>query len=504
MPGSRPLVSVLVIATVLTLPACAGKHPPNTSAAAIPAAVREIQSDLGRVFGAPIMARGVWAVDVMSLATGERLYTLNAGKLMMPASNMKILTLAAAAETLGWDYRFETVLEARGSVSSGVLHGDLIVRGNGDPTINSRNDRANAVFGEWISALTAAGISAVDGRIIGDDQAFDDEGIGAGWAWDYLQYSYAAPVGALELNENTATLQVSPGIAAGAVPIMNLEAGSGLSLVNLAITGAPGSEDTIEYRRLIDRPVLEVRGSVPEGAGLSQHFVAVVNPTIYFVRSLKSALVAGGIAVTGEAVDLDDISAELLAAPPRETRLLASTPSPPLREIATVLMKVSQNLYADTLLKALGAARGGLGTAEGGRVAVRAVFDAWDVPRDAYTMYDGSGLSRYNYVTARALTTILEHMYRDPRHRDAFLATLPIAGRDGTLASRLGRTRAAGNVLAKTGSISNVRSLSGFVRSRDDETFVFSILANDFPVASATVNYIADLAVEILSNFTRK
>jgi D-alanyl-D-alanine carboxypeptidase/D-alanyl-D-alanine-endopeptidase (penicillin-binding protein 4) len=450
------------------------------------------------------MDRGVWAVDVVSLATGERLYTLNAGKMMMPASNMKILTLAAAAETLGWDYRFATVLEARGSISAGVLHGDLIVRSNGDPTINSRNGRLTAVLDQWVSALTAADIDTVDGRILGDDQAFDDEGIGAGWAWDYLQDSYAAPVGALELNENTAALRVSPGSVAGSAAIVSLEPGSGLTLVNLAITGAPGSEDTIDYRRLLDRPVLEVKGSVPAGAGPSQHFVAVVNPTIFFARSLKDALVARGIAVTGEAKDFDDVAAEMLGTPSKETRMLASTPSPPLREIATVLMKVSQNLYAETLLKAMGAARGGLGTAEGGRVAVRAVLDAWGVPRDAYTMYDGSGLSRYDYVTARALTTILEHVYRDPRHRDPFLATLPIAGRDGTLASRLGRTRAAGNALAKTGSISNVRSLSGFVRTREDEALAFSILANDFPIASATVDYIADTAVEILSNFTRK
>jgi serine-type D-Ala-D-Ala carboxypeptidase/endopeptidase (penicillin-binding protein 4) len=488
----------------LTLSACAGKQPPKTTPAALSPPVRDIQSDLGRVFGAPIMERGVWAIDVLSLTTGERLYTLNAGKMMMPASNMKILTLAAAAETLGWDYRFETVLEARGSVSAGVLHGDLIVRSNGDPTINSRNGRANAVFGQWISALTAAGIGAIEGRIIGDDQAFDDEGIGAGWAWDYLQYSYAAPVGALELNENTATLLVSPGSEVGATPVVTLAPGSGLTLLNRATTGAPGSVDTIDYRRLLDRPVLEVTGSIPGGAATAQLAVAVVNPTIFFVRSLKDALVVGGVAVAGDAVDLDDISAELLAAPSNETRVLASTPSPPLQEIATVLMKVSQNLYAETLLKALGAARGGLGTAEGGRVAVRAVLDAWGVPRDAYTMYDGSGLSRYNYVTARALTTVLEHLYRDPRHRDAFLSTLPIAGRDGTLASRLDRTRAAGNALAKTGSISNARSLSGFVRTRDDEMLVFSILANDFPIASATVNYIADLAVQILSNFTRK
>jgi D-alanyl-D-alanine carboxypeptidase/D-alanyl-D-alanine-endopeptidase (penicillin-binding protein 4) len=450
------------------------------------------------------MQRGVWAVDVVSMASGEHLYSLNADRWMMPASNMKILTLAAAAETLGWDYRFRTTLEALGSITNGVLHGDLIVRGNGDPTISSRNDRAEGVFQEWIAALGAAGVSAIEGRIVGDDQSFDEEGLGAGWAWDYLQYRYAAPVGALEINENSASLDVLPGSWQGAPAVLRLAPGSGLTLRNRAITGPPGSQDAIEYRRRIDRPELEVIGSVPADAGLTRYFVPVVNPTLYFVRSLKDALEAAGVTVSGEAVDFDDISGGLAVLPPAPPHVLASTESPPLRDMATVLMKVSQNLYAETLLKALGASRGGLGTAEGGRLAVRRVLSGWGVPEDAYTMYDGSGLSRYNYVTAALLTTILERLYRDPRHREPFLATLPIAGKDGTLASRLERTRADGNALAKTGSIANVRALSGFVRTRDDEVLAFSILANDFAIPAATVEYIADIAVETLANFTRR
>ncbi len=119
-------------------------------------------------------------------------------------------------------------------------------------------------------------------------------------------------------------------------------------------------------------------------------------------------------------------------------------------------------------------------------------------------LYDGSGLSRYNYVTAGTLATVLEHLYKDPRHREPFAATLPIAGKDGTISSRLKGTRAEGNALAKTGSIANVRALSGYVRTRDGEMLAFSILTNDFVIPSSTVNYIADLGVEILSNFTRK
>lgn len=463
--------------------------------------MRELRSDLARVFGAPVNNRGVWAVDVRSLDTGEHLYDLNAGKLMMPASNMKILTLSATADALGWDYRFTTTLETSGTVSNGVLHGDLIVRGNGDPSINSRENRADAVFIEWARALQATGISAIDGRIVGDDQAFDDEGIGAGWAWDYLQYDYAAPVGALEFNENVAALTISPGATAGSTPIVTLSRGSGLELVNHATTGAEGSTSTLDYRRHLERPVLEVIGSIPVGTEAVRRSIAVVNPTVFFAQSLKDGLITRGISVSGDAADFDDIAAEM---PSTERHVLVTTQSPPLRDIATVLMKVSQNLYAETLLKALGASKNGLGTTEGGRIAARNTFLSWGVPRDAYVMYDGSGLSRYNYVTASAVTTILEHMYKDARHHDAFVATLPIAGKDGTIASRLRRTRAEGNAVAKTGSISNVRSLSGFVKTRDGEMLVFSILSNDFVIPAATITWIADLAVETLSNFTRQ
>jgi D-alanyl-D-alanine carboxypeptidase/D-alanyl-D-alanine-endopeptidase (penicillin-binding protein 4) len=136
--------------------------------------------------------------------------------------------------------------------------------------------------------------------------------------------------------------------------------------------------------------------------------------------------------------------------------------------------------------------------------AVRSALASWGVPDDAYVNADGSGLSRYNYLAASTVTAVLEHEYKDDRHRDAFVATLPIAGKDGSIATRMRRTRAEGNAVAKTGSISNVRALSGYVRTRDGEMLVFSILANDFVIPSATVNWIADLAVEHLANFTRK
>jgi D-alanyl-D-alanine carboxypeptidase/D-alanyl-D-alanine-endopeptidase (penicillin-binding protein 4) len=491
---------------VAALSACAARSSPGPRAPQRSSeAVRRLRADLARVFAAPIMARAVWAVDIRSLETGERLFQLDADKLVMPASNMKILTLAAAADILGWDHRFTTTLETAASVETGVLKGDLFVRGTGDPTINSRNGRAAVVHDEFAGALRAAGIYEIQGRIIGDDQAFDDEGIGAGWAWDYLQYGYAAPVGALQFNEDVADLTIEPGATPGAPPDVRLTAGSGLAIANLAFTGPPGSEQSIDYRRRLDRPVLEVFGSIPMGAKPVVRTVAVVNATIFFAQALKDAFAAREIRVTGDAVDLDDVAPEIVSnGGQASSRVLATVSSPPLREIATVLMKASQNLYAETLLKTIDASRGGLGTTRGGQIAVRSTLSAWGIPQDSYVLADGSGLSRYNYVTAALVTTVLEHLYRDLRHRESFSATLPIAGRDGTLASRLRRTRAEANAIAKTGSIANVRSLSGYLRTQEGEPLVFSIIANDFTIPAATVTWIADLALEILANFTRK
>ena len=486
---------------VLTLAGCGAKaHPQITPDSRT---VRELRADLGRVFGAPTMARGTWAVDIRSLDSGERIYQLNADKLMMPASNMKIVTLAAAAETLEWEFRFTTTLETLAPVEDGVLQGDLFIRGNGDPTISAREGRAEAVFSEWAAALRAAGVSEIRGRIIGDDQAFDEQGIGPGWSWDYLEAGYAAPSGALQYNENTASVTVVPGAAPGEPAIVRLPPGSGLAVITRAVTAAAGSEETIAVSRRIDSAVVEISGSVPAGAPDIRRTLAVLNPTLYLAQAARDALVARGIAVTGHAVDFDDVAAEFVAAAGVERRVLGTTRSAPLREMATVLMKVSQNLYAETLLKALGASEHGVGTTQAGRAVVRRMLASWGIPDDSYVNADGSGLSRYNYLAPAMVTAVLERMYRDPRHRDAFVVTLPIAGKDGTISTRMRRTRAEANAVAKTGSIANVRSLSGFVRTRDGETLVFSIIANDFVVPAATVNWIADLAVEILANFTR-
>ena len=458
-------------------------------------------SDLNRIFHAPAMVQGIWSVEVKALDSGRILYSLNPRTLMMPASNMKILTLAAAVETLGWDYRFRTTLESTAPIEDGALAGDLVVVGGGDPTINARGNRAAAVLDEWATKLKALGVTRIDGNVIGDASGFEATGLGQGWSWDDLQYGYTAPVSALQFNENTATLTVTPGEAAGDQARLELAADTGLGLVHQVMTGEPGSPTAIAVQRSPNDRWLQVSGSIAADASPITRDVAIASPARYFARAVLDGLAARGIPVRG--LPLDRPNQTVIASGPR--RVLVESSSPPLREIAATMMKVSQNLYAETLLKQTGAMKsGGPATAEAGRSAARDVFANWNIPQATYVQVDGSGLSRYDYVTADLLVTILEHMFKDPRHHEAFTSALPIAGTDGTIASRLKNTRAEGNAIAKTGSIANVRALSGYVRTRDGETLAFSMLANSFTIPPATVNWIADVAVETLSNYSAR
>jgi serine-type D-Ala-D-Ala carboxypeptidase/endopeptidase (penicillin-binding protein 4) len=504
------LVALLLVLAV----GCAARSPAAEAPGSVSRpsqAVRTLRADLATVFGAPLLARGLVAVQVQSLATGEILFQLHPHKLVVPASNMKIVTMAAAAERLGWDHRFETRLVSAAPVENGRLRGDLVAVGSGDPSFNDRDGGAAAAFGSWIAHLRAAGITGIDGRIVGDDRAFDAERIGAGWAWDYLGYGYAAPGGALQYHENLVWLTLAPGVTPGDPVQVELRPDdSGLTVLSRMVTVPAGDPLSVELRRLPGTSTLEIAGSLPVGAEPIARTASVDDPTLFFARALRQALLAAGIEVAGEAVAIGatpESEAPVAAAPAwpaRGTtpRVLAIHHSPPLRELGTVMMKVSQNLYADTLLKAL-APRSPATTAEG-REIVADILDAWGIPDDSYVIYDGSGLSRYNYLTVDMLVRILKRMYEDPAHRESFVATLPVAGVDGTLARRLRRTHAEGNGRAKTGSIANMRALSGYVTTRDGEPLVFSMVVNHVTLPLSIVDYVIDTGVEHLANFTRR
>lgn len=523
---TRPLAGFVTALLLVGVAACAPTRPPKavppaqppsaTAPAPAPAAppaivaqppaaprgtpLGQLQGELRAIFGDPKFARMQWAVLVQSLKSGEVIYGENVGKLMMPASNMKIVTLAAAAERLGWDFTYETKLVTSAPLKDGILDGDLVVVGSGDPTIGGRGGGSSTrVFEGWADQLRSLGIRAIDGRIVADARAFDPQPLGSSWEWDDLPLAYAAGVSALQFNESVADVAIRPGPAAGAPAVVEVRPiESGLILDSKVATSAGGEAD-LELSRPQGTNHLLVTGTIPVGSKEVVRAASVSRPALYFARVLRETLVARGIRVTGTAMEFD----EAYPVPPiAQTRELLSYHSAPLSEFARTLMKVSQNQYAETLLRTMGAATGA-GTAEAGQKVVREVLDGWGVAPDAYVLSDGSGLSRHNYLSAEMITAILRQMYRDPRHREAFMATLPVAGEDGTLRRRFAGSRAAGNVKAKTGTIANVRSLSGYATTADGEPIVFSMLANHFSVPSAVVDAAVDLALERLVNFHR-
>jgi D-alanyl-D-alanine carboxypeptidase/D-alanyl-D-alanine-endopeptidase (penicillin-binding protein 4) len=460
---------------------------PAPPAPAVSAADR-LRADLTAIFVTPRFERSYWSVLVRPAGSSQPLYELNAAKLMMPGSAMKILTAAAAASHLGWDHRFETRVASPAPVENGVLRGDMFVIGGGDPSISERSD-APGTLRAMARQVREAGIARLEGGVVGDDDLFDDRGYGAGWTLDNLPYGYSAAVSALEYNEGSVDLIVRAGATAGdPVTIHVRPEGSGLQIDNRLVTVEASGTGRLTLRRQPGSPRLVVEGQIPSGAAPFVRTASVDNPTRFFASAFRAALIAEGVAVAGDAIDIDDfVSKPDLSA----ARTLAAHRSAPLGAIVSSMMKVSQNQYAEILLKAVGIDR------------AREALRRWDVPDDGYVMADGSGLSRYNYVTSDTLVRILQAMRADPSHAP-FLESLPVAGRDGTLAGRLSGTPAAGRVRAKTGTVDNVRAIAGYVESADGETLVFAMIANNFTVPTSEVDAAADQALIRLATFSTR
>lgn len=515
MMATRHCVAALISIAVVC--GCASRPPapplvvPEVSAADrnVSPLVNDLRRDLTRLFSHPALEHSILGVLVRSLDRDEDLYSLNPRTLLDPASAAKIVTLAAAAHRLGWSYQYETQLLSSAPIDRGVLRGNLLARGTGDPTINAP-DSDETLFGMWAAELRAAGIRKIDGQIVGDDNALTEygmtdafEGVGPGWAWDDLALSFATSSGALQHRENVATVVIDPGPRIGSRARAHLDSSSGLELVNHVLTSNEDSEFTIAIRRLPGQSTLVINGSIPASSSAVSRLVSVNNPTIFFVRALRQALINNGISVTGSAVDIDDLPPQTLLASQHTPRVLAVHRSQPLSKIAIDMMKRSQNLYAESIFRTLS-----LKTSEKPAVDSLAIITnllkSWGLENDQFRIADGSGLSPYTVLTAEVLVTVLDRMRSNPIDRTNFERTLPLAGRDGTLTTRMRGTSAEGNARAKTGTKTHTRALAGYVWTQDGEQLAFAILANNFQVAAKEIIEVIDAAVSRLAEFRRR
>lgn len=442
-----------------------------------------------------------WGVMIKSMDSDEVWYAHNAQCVFMPASNNKIASTAAALKVLGEDFRFETHVLTKGFVNDGVLYGDLVVWSNGDPTLYERyQDGKTAVFDAWADTLKAQGIHRISGNIIGDDNAFDDTHLGEGWAWDYLSIWYAAQFGALQFNENYVDVKIVPPstLDGKVVLIPNIES-SYFSLKD-DFTIVEKGYNRIYLDRDLNSNDIVLGGQLVAGTDTTERTPTIDNPTKFYVHVLKETFERNGIQVQGSAVDCDDLDNWIHAPLDEGYKELANYYSVPFSEIIQRLMKRSQNMYAEIMPRILSWHEIGLGSIEGGREIMDSVYTEFGIEPGSWRYSDGSGLTRYNYISPEILIKILEGMYKSDQ-RDVWLESFPIAGVDGTLKQRMRGTAAERKVFAKTGTIANTRGLSGYTTSASGENIVFSFLVNGHLLSSTDTDRITDSILELICSY---
>jgi len=430
----------------------------------------------------PRFARAQWGIDVVSLDSGATLYRHNADALFLPASNAKLYTAALALQALGAGARFSTTLYATAAPrADGSVPGDLILYGGGDPSLGDRNvspDWADHLAG----ALAARGVRRIRGDLVADDTYFAGPPFGEGWEALDLQAGYGAGAGALGVQDNVLHVQVArEGARCCAVTI--LPSHSGMRVVNLTGTAAP-----LNLYRPPGSDVLYASGSLRPGTPRATFMRSAPDGALFAANLLREALAQRGITLAGSVRVVHWPQTDpALARNPIE---IASIPSPPLSQLLVQMMKHSDNRYAQMLLQQVGVATARTGvcadragppqtSAEWGTCAMRAFLARIGTGKDEVALDDGAGLSRQDLVTPAATVKLLAWVARQP-FANVLRDALPVAGIDGTLEYRMRGSAAADNVQAKTGTLSHVYTLSGFVTNAAGERLVFSLLLNRY------------------------
>ncbi len=489
-------------------------------AALTPAGVRadtlsQLRQELDRLFSDERFDDAQWGVQVESLTSGKVIYRKNGGKLLVPASNQKLLTGAAILLERGPDATFDTLLYRTGPVEGGVLEGDLVIRGGGDPSIGGRFHKNDLTFTfrQWAQVLKQAGITRISGSVVGDDNLFDDRLYGDGWQIGDLAYWYAAGVSALNFNDNCVDIVIRPGKTLGKPALFDVKPSTKyLKIVNNTRTVAKtpkgkGALREIDMRRNPDSHRLELLGPVLSSAKSDLEWASVPNPTLYTATVVAEVLRKEGIQVDGPPADIDDrknLTSHSDSVPEAWT-LIHTEKSPLLSDLLAVFLKKSQNLYGECFLKYLGTRKGqAQGSFKAGVDRLNTLLEGIGVSEDGYRAVDGSGLSRKNLVTPAGLCSLLRGM-TESRHAAVFKNSLTQSGRGGgTLKNRMKGTAADGKVFGKTGYINRVRTLSGYVENMDGETFVFSFLANNYRTSNTQVEKLQDRACILLASYTQK
>ncbi len=485
-----------------------------------PRSAAELKSSIEEIAKQPALEHGFFAVKIVSLDTGGVIYEQSANKFVRPASNMKLYTVATALDRLTPDYHFMTSVYAKNKPEDGKIKGDLTIYGRGDPSFGARFNQGDYFKGinDLADRIVAAGVKHIKGDLVGDESWFNGAPLGSGWEWEDLQWGYGAAVSALTVNDNAIDLVLKAGGKIGApVTLTTGPPTPFMTILNRATTSGRGSKSDLQIYRGLSGNTLEISGSMPLGGKDYLGDAAIPDPALAFVIMLREALIKRGVKIDGRVRTLNARSmTSLVPNPTTATTPTTSVPappplveitsvqSPPFSVIAAHTLKPSQNLYTEIILRTLGK----LNTIspsqtneEAGLIVVRNFLRQAGVSESELSLNDGSGLSRNDMITANATVQLLTFMSKH-RYFAQFRDALPIAGVDGTLRTRMKGTAAEGNVRAKTGSLSSVASLSGYVTTAGGEHLVFSMMLNNYPDASAVRRESVDAIAILLASFT--
>ncbi len=490
---------------------------PARSTPAAPRTLAELRSQIEQIVRQPALEPGFFAVKIVSLDTNQIVFEQNANKFVRPASNMKLYTVATAFDRLTPDYHFITSVYAKERPEDGKIKGDLIAYGRGDPSIAARFNNGDYFKGinDLADRIVAAGVKRVKGDLVGDESYFNGAPVGSGWEWEDLTWSYGAQLSALTINDNALDLTVKPGESVGfpVVATTGPPAASFMTIANHAVTSARGPRSDLHIYRGLGANTLELTGSLPLGDNGFIGGVALPDPALAFVSMLRDALIKRGVKIDGRLRTVNARSGGSLvpaSSPAPMPVEIASLQSPPFSLIATHTLKPSQNQYTELILRTLGKTQPPIAVdgrtrddEDAGLAIVSSFLRQAGVGESEIALNDGSGLSRNDLISANTTVQLLTFMTRH-RYFAQFRDALPIAGVDGTLRTRMRGTPAEGNIRAKTGSLSSVASLSGYVTTAAGEHLVFSMMLNNYPDAAAVRRDSIDAIAILLASFAGK
>ena len=465
-----------------TAPVCCGL---KKQSAVSKKAVARFAARAESLLGTAPASKGEWGLLIADAETGETLFEQNADKYFVPASNMKLFTTALALAKLGPDYRFHTTLETRGTISSaGVLDGDVMLIGRGDPNLSNRkfpyelkeefDGPPEKALVELADALVARGVKEISGDVIGDDSYFPRERYPNGWEIDDMVWEYGAAISAIVVDDNTVVLTLTPGEQAGnPVQAAVTPATPDFMVENDVTTSAADVKPDLTLTREPGSNLVVVKGSLPARSTPRKLILAIEEPAQHAAATLKRLLEERGVKVAGIA-RARHASGEQGGDPV----VLAEHVSVPLGDALKLVNKISQNLHTEMLLRTV-ARQGATWTTPDELMKIPADFyaTAGIAPGDVIQT-DACGLSRHDLVTPRAIVTLLSFAQKQPWF-ETYYASLPVAGVDGTLEDRMKNTPAAGRIHAKTGSVEHVRTLSGFAETPSGRRLIFSFLSNN-------------------------